>query len=170
MEGDSIRGRVSFAGGHSAAAAIIKISDSEGQPLAELSPDDKGEFTYKVSRRIDHLIVADSREGHVARWRVKAEDIVLASPEPVEKPARTDDERIDRSIPDAALHDHAAEYDEWIAGNIERAVARQVRPLREQLAAYEEQVRLRDIVGGLGYIIGLAGLALWGRCRKQAKA
>ncbi|MCU7842516.1 MAG: hypothetical protein KZQ93_01605 [Candidatus Thiodiazotropha sp. (ex Monitilora ramsayi)] len=170
VEGDVIEGRVNFAGGHSAASAVIKISDSEGRPLAEKVPDEKGEFSYKVSRRMDHLIVADSREGHVARWRVKAEDIVLASPEPVEKPVPIVGERVERSIPDAALHDHAAEYDEWIVGTIEQVVARQVRPLREQLAAYEERVRLRDIVGGLGYIIGLTGLALWWRCRKQAKA
>ena len=42
---------------------------------------------------------------------------------------------------------------------IETALARQLRPLREQLDAWQEQIWLHDILGGLGYIIGLAGLA-----------
>lgn len=50
---------------------------------------------------------------------------------------------------------------------ITKAVAQQIRPLREQLNAYEDQVRLRDIVGGIGYIVGLAGLAMWLRRRQQ---
>ncbi|MEJ2456241.1 MAG: hypothetical protein P8103_19125 [Candidatus Thiodiazotropha sp.] len=53
---------------------------------------------------------------------------------------------------------------------LERAVARQIRPLREALQGYEEQVRLRDIIGGIGYIVGLAGLGLWwGRRRKDGR-
>ena len=44
---------------------------------------------------------------------------------------------------------------------IERAVARQIGPVREQLVSYEDKVRWRDVLGGLGYILGITGLALW---------
>jgi nickel transport protein len=53
-----------------------------------------------------------------------------------------------------------------IAAAIERAVARQVRPLREELLATRDALRLQDILGGIGYIFGLAGLALWWRSRQ----
>jgi nickel transport protein len=43
---------------------------------------------------------------------------------------------------------------------VERAVARQVRPLAEAQAEADSRIRLRDIAGGLGWIAGLAGLAL----------
>jgi nickel transport protein len=49
---------------------------------------------------------------------------------------------------------------------IARTVARQIQPLREELIAAEDRVRLRDILGGVGYILGLTGLALWWRCRE----
>jgi nickel transport protein len=44
---------------------------------------------------------------------------------------------------------------------IERAVARQVGPLREQLAGYEDTVRRHDVLGGLGYILGITGIACY---------
>jgi nickel transport protein len=53
---------------------------------------------------------------------------------------------------------------------VERAVARQIRPLREALEAERSRARLHDILGGLGYIAGLAGLALWWRSRKGGPA
>jgi nickel transport protein len=53
---------------------------------------------------------------------------------------------------------------------IERAVARQVRPLREELMAAQDQARLHDILGGIGYILGLTGIALWWRARRSPTA
>jgi nickel transport protein len=36
-----------------------------------------------------------------------------------------------------------------------------LRPLREQHEAHDARVRLQDVLGGIGYIVGLAGLGLW---------
>ncbi|MBK5965704.1 hypothetical protein CCR95_16830, partial [Thiocystis minor] len=58
------------------------------------------------------------------------------------------------------------DIDPALIAAIDQAVARQVRPLREQLIAAQDEVRLRDILGGLGYILGLTGLALWWRSRR----
>ena len=55
---------------------------------------------------------------------------------------------------------------------IERAVARQIGPVREQLVSYEDEVRWRDVLGGLGYILGITGLAVWlrsGRDRRPGR-
>jgi nickel transport protein len=50
---------------------------------------------------------------------------------------------------------------------IEVAVARQIRPLREELLATRDALRLTDILGGVGYIFGLAGVALWWHARRS---
>lgn len=52
---------------------------------------------------------------------------------------------------------------------IEQAVARQVLPLREALAEAQAQASFRDLLGGLGYIAGLAGLGLWWTRRRQQR-
>jgi len=47
------------------------------------------------------------------------------------------------------------------------ALEEQVFELREQLAAFERRVWLRDILGGVGYILGLAGLLALIKTRRQ---
>jgi nickel transport protein len=41
---------------------------------------------------------------------------------------------------------------------IETAVDRQVVPLRRQLDRFENTLRVRDVLGGIGYIFGIMGL------------
>jgi len=52
---------------------------------------------------------------------------------------------------------------------VDRAVSRHVTPLREQLETYEQKIRWHDVLGGIGYIIGLAGLAAYGLARKRSE-
>jgi nickel transport protein len=61
-----------------------------------------------------------------------------------------------------------ATLDPALEAAIERAVARQIRPLREQLIAAEDRIRLQDILGGIGFIMGLTGLALWLTSRRRS--
>ena len=37
----------------------------------------------------------------------------------------------------------------------------QVRPLQEQIQHYENKIRLHDVVGGIGFIVGLAGVSFY---------
>ena len=53
---------------------------------------------------------------------------------------------------------------------LEAAVARQLRPLREQLDGYENSIRVRDVMGGIGYLFGLAGLIVMLKHRKARRA
>jgi nickel transport protein len=66
---------------------------------------------------------------------------------------------VDGSIADPS------DVDPALTAAIELAVARQLRPLREELAAASSRTSLRDVLGGIGYILGLAGIALWWRTR-----
>lgn len=60
--------------------------------------------------------------------------------------------------------------DPTVLAAIEQAVARQVRPLREALARRQAQAQLRDILGGIGYILGIAGLGIWWTARRRRRA
>lgn len=52
---------------------------------------------------------------------------------------------------------------------VEQAVARQVLPLREALAQAQAQASFRDLLGGLGYIAGIAGFGLWWTQRREKR-
>ena len=50
---------------------------------------------------------------------------------------------------------------------VDRAVARHVGLLREQVDAYESQLRFRDILGGLGWLAGITGVVCWFTSRRR---
>ncbi|RKT45699.1 hypothetical protein [Thiocapsa rosea] len=173
-EGARISGSAYFAGGGAASGARIEVRDREGKVLAELAPDGEGKFVYTAALPVDHLILAITDDGHQAEWRVPAAELA-AGFAPDESPAR-DAERseggevsvIVETVPSAVSANAMAALDPALESAIERAVARQIRPLREQLVAAEDRIRLQDILGGIGYIMGLTGLALWWKSRRPS--
>ncbi|MCU7796873.1 MAG: hypothetical protein KZQ75_07070 [Candidatus Thiodiazotropha sp. (ex Myrtea spinifera)] len=169
VEGDTIRGRVHFGGGHGASDAIITINDSEGNKLGRLTPDKNGEFSYVATQRTDHMIVADSREGHVIKRLVKADSLTKNQPLPGSIEAQPAERGSESSTSGPLPKDSVMPGEQEIHLMVEQAVAHQLLPLREQMLAHDERVRLRDILGGIGYIIGLAGLGLWWRGRRPVK-
>ncbi|QSX34983.1 hypothetical protein JYB87_07125 [Shewanella avicenniae] len=50
---------------------------------------------------------------------------------------------------------------------IETAVAKEVGPLRMELQQTASRAKLSDIIGGLGFIFGIAGFAMWWRSKKS---
>jgi len=165
-EGARIDGEAYFVGGGRATGAVVSVRDAKGRELARLTPDAAGSFSYTATQRMDYELVADTRDGHRASWTVRADELPLTLPLPPDAKATTAAESEPSSLqqtkPPPAMPD-----DRELDILVERAVARQVRPLREQLTAYGDQVRLHDILGGFGYIAGIAGLGLWWRSRGQ---
>ncbi|ADC61472.1 hypothetical protein [Allochromatium vinosum] len=175
-EGDWIRGRAYFVGGAGAGGARVEIQDSEGRVLAELTPADDGSFAYRTLAPVEHRLVARTGDGHSAQWTIAGETRQGAfsppadprddsGPPPTQPPA-------DAPAPTAPL-DHAPvapqTIDPALIGAIEQALARQTHPLAERLNTLEERVRFQDVLGGIGYILGLTGLALWWRCRRAGE-
>jgi len=162
-EGDLIEGQAYFVGGAKAAGAAVAITDAEGHELARLTPDAEGGFSYRVDRRREYRVVANSLDGHVASWTIQPEE--LSSTLPLADPAKASaDAQHNPALPEPAGLSQGVQ-DIALTEMVERAVARQVRPLREALVAYDDKVRMHDILGGIGYIAGIAGLGLWWRSR-----
>lgn len=179
-ESARIQGSAYFAGGAKAQGATIKMEDAEGHVLAELTPGPDGSFSYTAQAQMDHVIVADSGDGHRAEWRVTAAELAGGFPGSAGPPAERNSATIG-AAPDAAVASRSnplpislpqstgATSAPIDLATIERAVARQVGPLREELRAAQDQARLHDILGGIGYILGLVGIALWWRARFTAR-
>ncbi|QVL51346.1 MAG: hypothetical protein KFB96_10740 [Thiocapsa sp.] len=173
-EGASIGGSAYFAGGGAASGARIEVLDGEGNTLAELAPDGEGRFIYAAQAPVDHLFRAITGDGHQAEWRVPASELAAgfrSEGSIVEDPAisdRGDVSVIARTAASSTPTTPAVVLDPALESAIERAVARQIRPLREQLVAAEDRIRFQDILGGIGYIIGVTGLALWWTSRRRS--
>ncbi|CAA7615582.1 hypothetical protein [Magnetospirillum sp. SS-4] len=147
-EGAVISGAAYFSGGAKAAGLGGTVLAPDGSTLAEIRTGEDGGFRFEAKSRMDHAIVVDGGDGHAASAVVTAAELpeslppgIAGSPRP--PPATADTMAV---VPVEA---------------IEAAVARQIQPLRRQLDAYEDKVRLHDILGGVGMIFGLFGVAAW---------
>ncbi len=185
VEGTVIRGLVFFGGSAPAQGVAVTVSAPDGSVLATTTTDEQGHFSIQAWRRVDHHIVADAGDGHRAEYVVSADDLPSSLPESVPGGAQAipgaqaaglgseggppDAEAVTAmpvpapgGTPAAGAIDAAA-----VAAMVDVAVARQLRPMREQLAEFEERVLVRDVLGGLGYLLGVTGLALWLRDRRS---
>jgi len=163
-EGRTISGYVYFPGGGRGKGLQVNFLSMDGAPLGKSTSDENGQFTYTATAAVDHRIVVDSNDGHVGEFVVRAAELDTALPaEAPPAPAATPPTPTAAEPPAAAALPAAN-----LEALVDAAVARHVRPLREQLEGYEEKVRMHDILGGIGYILGLLGLAVWFMNRRAA--
>ncbi|WP_207060963.1 carboxypeptidase-like regulatory domain-containing protein [Motiliproteus sp. SC1-56] len=159
-EGEQVSGQVYFAGGAPATQATLAVNAQDGTSAASPTVDASGSFTFSIASRQDYLITADAGDGHRAQWTLPSRELAVdLPPAPGISLEVTDDPATSPTAGKVA-----------VTAEVERAVARQVRPLREQLIALEQRLRFQDILGALGYILGLAGLALWWRAKRRPAA
>ena len=162
-EGATIRGEAYFSGGGRARNAKIDVLDAGGRRIGETSTDAEGMFRFVATRRQEHRFVLATADGHRAECKVNAADLpdslagaaavpsVLRRPVPATRPAA-------QTAPAAPT----SEFPAALRQEIRQAV-------RRELAEYEQRTRIRDVIGGIGYIFGLAGLAVLLRRRPAPK-
>jgi nickel transport protein len=148
VEGGALVGSLRFADGTPAAAKVVRAFAPDGSVIAESLTDETGAFEMAVDRVTRYRLVGEAGEGHRGLYTVSEAEIRTA---------------VSGDAPEApGLADSGGAETEAALADVEAAVARQLGPLREQLHAHDRRVQLRDILGGIGYVFGLAGLlVLW---------
>ncbi len=166
--GDVIEGEAGFSNGDMAKEGTpVKVLNAEGILLAEIQTDSEGFFTFKASQKIDYHFAIDMSAGHVLKMVLSADEL----PDNLSTSANTSESSDSKSLRNLAADSNSSVTDSvQLQQMIEQAVARQVKPLRQELAAYKEKAGLQDILGGIGYIFGLCGLGIWWQQRKQRKS
>ena len=175
-QGKTISGEAYFRDGTPVRGARVTVFDPEGKPLAESQTDAKGKFSVPIVRRCNHRVVVDAGDGHVAEYLVRAEEIPADLPDkkasgaaPVSPPVAPPTESDAVPTPDGS----APPSDDMAAVRAElEALQTQLVQLRRDLAAREDRARWSDMLGGIGYILGLMGLAFYflGASAKSKKA
>jgi len=136
--GDSIHGEADYQGNIPVKNAKVTAFDPAGQEIGQTTTDEQGRFTLKARFRCDHRLLIDTGDGHGTEYTVPAAQL------PKNLPTRGD--------APAADHD---------SGDQLEVLHHKIDALQEQLDRHEQKVRLRDVLGGIGYILGLAGAAFY---------
>lgn len=163
-DGSVISGYVYFPGGGRAKKVTVQVLGPDGRILGSVTTDKNGDFTFEAKFQCDHKLVVSTLDGHSASYMVKAGELAGSLPayhyssdsayEPQEPGAPGARETASAPSPASATSKE-------LEAMIEAAVNEKIRPLREQLEALSEKRRLQDVLGGIGYILGLSGVAFY---------
>ncbi len=162
VDGDRISGETSFSGGRAAQHADIFVEDPvSGTLLLQTSTDEQGGFSFVIPDEYQKLgrdvrIVVAAGDGHRNHWTVRADEFLSerrSAPTPAAPVA---------AAPPATPLPHAdgSTCDEaTLRRLIDDALSEHLLPMKRMLGeAQATKPRLRDIFGGLGYIVGIFGV------------
>jgi len=179
-EGRSVMGRGYFSGGGKPRNCPITVLLPDGTTLLTCKTNDEGRFTFEATVRADLTLILDAGAGHRAEYVLTADQLPEDLPAPAgaadrPQPSTRDaagDTTKDQPEPTSRAASAAATrppagltIDEDRLRAIVRAeVQKALRPIREDLKT-ERDPGPTEIIGGIGYIVGLVGLAAYLRSR-----
>lgn len=168
VQGGQVMGEGYFSGGGRAMNCPVEILDAAGAVVASAVTGPDGAFSAPLpaGAKPPLKVVLKAGEGHQNDFTLTAADMGAQGPAPAPAPAAAPVQEPGRP---AAQGPALGGLDEAsLTALVETATARAVEeklaPLRLELArmaAQDGAARLRDIVGGLGWIIGLVGVVAW---------
>jgi nickel transport protein len=173
---DTIQTESKFVGSGPVQKGDVKVQDQKtGKVLLTGATDEKGKFSFKippeaVSERLDLLIIVGASLGHRGEWLLKA-DSYLPKTGTVATVAPDANIPVVSSASGAGTPGTKVTVDQQaLEEALNKVLERQLAPIREMLM--DLSVRRRtfpEIIGGLGYIIGIFGVVAYFMSRRQPK-
>ena len=136
-------------------------------PIAHQASDAQGRFRFQVAPGRSYRVVVEGEEGHRSEAQIAlaplADTPIVRTSKAVASTARTSMP----GVPTPGVSTPEASTPGVDAAALAAAVRTELAPLREDLAHLETRIRLHDLIGGIGYLVGLAGLYAWWRARRS---
>lgn len=172
VEGDTVYGETKFSGGRPAMDAAIVVTGPEGNQLLTTRTDDQGEFSFKVPQKTDLKIQLKAGTGHQGDWTIRAEEIGPAEeaesgssmPTPSSAPASPEPASAGKTESNETI----AVSPEALQSIMETAMDKKLKPILKMLAdAHDPGPSVTEIIGGIGYILGLMGIGMYFHARRK---
>ncbi len=140
---------------------LIQVFDSSGQKLLEGHTNAQGEFSFKPPQKTNLHIIVEAGMGHKGEFFLDLEEpeaFLTAETESTET----------RNTEPLSSTPASADAQE-IRRIVEEALDSRFKPFMRELARIrkEKEPGFTEIIGGIGYIVGLMGLAMYFRSRKK---
>lgn len=155
--GTTIQGKAYFTLNSPARNVTVTAFDPAGEEIGKTRTDQQGEFSLAARFRCDHRLVVTTGDGHGGEYTVAAAELSKDLP----PRAATSDRREKQSAettPHSSPENTPATTRE---GEELEALRAQIVAMRQQLNEYGQRIRMQDVLGGIGYIVGIAGIAFY---------
>ena len=164
-----------FHGGKKVKAGKIVVLDSRGNELLSGLTDDQGEYSFNIPKQTDLRIVLSAGQGHQGEWIVRADEMSdLPSEQAIQTGTKTEtpsakkeassetSSNIKTASPDITI---GREELETI---IDSVLDEKLKPIHRKLSDMQQEgPTAKDIFAGIGYILGLVGIAAYVQSRKK---
>lgn len=171
-ENGSIHTESSFGGKRAVNQGTVEVRDTaSGEILLSGTTDDDGKWSFPIpaqfrEKRPGLTLVIKAGEGHQGQWEMKPEDYLGSgaadAPQPAAQPAEAQAAPAPQAAQAPAPADAAA-----LEQTVNRIVEAKLAPLRKQIGEAETgDPGPAEILGGLGFIMGLGALVMAARRRK----
>lgn len=171
-DGNNIVTESKFSGGRPAQNATVSVVETQtGQTLLSGITDTDGMYSFPVPKADSPKlqIIVDAGDGHKNSWNYTLDDSSAASsssPPPVHNQTSQppnqpiSEETKDQGLPTLTAAD--------ITQIVDTALDKKLAPIERILAENTDKgPTLQDILGGIGYILGLAGIAAYIQSRRK---
>jgi len=165
VEGDRVFTESKFSGGKRVKQGDVIVYDSEGNQLLEGKTDDKGEFSFGVPKKTSLKIVLIAGMGHRGEWTIPVSELEdVAGPQTKITPSQKAVRKKTGKQPEIS---HLSSNE--IRLTVEEAIDKRLKPVMKILVELREnRPTFRDIFGGIGYILGLLGVAAYFNYRRKS--
>jgi nickel transport protein len=153
-KGRTIEGKAYFRGGTPAQGVAVTALGPAGEEIGKTKTDEQGRFAIEAQFRCDHRILVDTGDGHGGEYLLPGSALPKSLPDKEGQP---------KAVPatgSMAVSPERQATSSVSSDQLDSLRAEIVR-LEEQLNAYEDRIRMTDIVGGIGYIVGITGAAYY---------
>ncbi|MGM0423994.1 MAG: hypothetical protein ACQEQX_03610 [Thermodesulfobacteriota bacterium] len=169
----------SFADGSPVSGADIVVQDTEGQEeLLSTETDRQGQASFALPEKTlqsgaDLEVTLQASMGHQDSWTIPAKEYAHLEQPGEEGLDATPGNRQESQEPSSKADSQPSQEEssrDWpsrqeLRDIVAEELAQELEPLQKKLRS-RDKVSLQDVLAGLGYILGLAGIAFYFKGRK----
>ncbi|OEU79507.1 MAG: hypothetical protein BA872_00935 [Desulfobacterales bacterium C00003060] len=162
VEGDTVYTESFFSDGTKPVHSRIDVFDPEGQIVLTGKTDEEGRFSFKILEKTDLKIVLNDSMGHRAEHLLSASEMTGAVGSGYDKGHE--------QPPEIKQEEVLCIDKEAIRSVMEEVLDEKLGPILRKLAVGGNKgPTVSEIVGGIGYIFGLIGVALYFSNRSKTR-
>ena len=166
VEGDRVFTESKFSGGKLVKGGEVIVYDLEGKQLLKGKTDDKGEFSFEIPKKTSLKIVLMAGTGHRGEWTIPVSELEGVAGAQAHKTSSQETAREKTRKQAEVSHLSSNE----IRLTVEEALDKMLKPVMKILVELREnRPTFRDIFGGIGYILGLVGVAAYFNYRRKSR-
>ena len=169
VEGDQVYIQGYFSDGTKAKNSDVTVYAKDGQQFVKGQTNEEGEFAFPTRGKSQALrIVLNAGMGHQASYDIPMDEMAdVSAAMDADPPIATDSQatRADKTV-NAGESETSVQLSE---ATVRKAVAEGVLPLAREISQLKERRGFSDIVGGIGFIVGILGVYAYIRARQETR-